>query len=124
MEAAEARVGNIGERGCRRRRIGGWVWAVVAAVMLGWLIMSHSPRAMLLTLAVPIALAAVGFLQAREQTCVVHAMLGTRETDHGVARIDPGDASQVRTRARRVMWEAIAWAVGIVVVIYVVVGRL
>lgn len=117
-EVADMRMGNIGERGCRRRRLGGYLWSIVALVALGWMLASRSPRALLFVLVVPIALAAVGFLQAREQTCVVHAMLGTRETDQGVVRLEAQDAPEVRRRSRRVMWESMAWAIGITAAIY------
>ena len=122
MEAAEARVGNIGERGCRRRRTGGYVWSIIAIVALAWMLRSHSSRVTLLALSIPIALAAFGFLQAREQTCVVHAMLGTRENDDGVVRLDPGDAPEVRRRSRRVIWQSLAWAAGITAVVFFFVG--
>ena len=118
MEALDGRAGNIGQRGCRRRRVGGYVWGIVAVAALAWLLTSESPRTMLLLLVVPIALAAIGFLQAREQTCVVHAMLGTRETDQGVVRLEAQDAPEVRRRSRRVMWESLAWAIGITVAVY------
>jgi hypothetical protein len=98
------------------------VWSAVAAAALVWMLVSHAPRLTVLVLAIPVALAAVGFLQAREQTCVVHAMLGTRETDKGVVRLDPRDAPEVRVRSRRVLWLSTAWAVGITAVVYFLVG--
>jgi len=61
-------VANIGERGARRRWIGGFVWSIAAAALLVVLIVSSAPRWTRLLLALPIALAAIGFLQAREKT--------------------------------------------------------
>jgi len=61
-------VDNIGERGARRRMLGGWVWAGVAVVVAIVLMMTHAPRPSRLVLAVPVGLAALGFLQAREKT--------------------------------------------------------
>jgi hypothetical protein len=100
------------------------VWSAVAAAALVWMLVSHAPRLTMSALAIPVALAAVGFLQAREQTCVVHAMLGTRETDQGVVRLDPSDAPEVGVRSRRVLWHSIGWAVGITAAVYVLVGLL
>jgi hypothetical protein len=61
-------VDNIGERGARRRRRGGWIWAAVAVLVAIVLMTTHAPRSSRLVLAVPVALAALGFLQAREKT--------------------------------------------------------
>jgi hypothetical protein len=61
-------VDNIEERGARRRRLGGWVWVGVAAAVAIVFAITHAPRASRLVLAVPVALAALGFLQAREKT--------------------------------------------------------
>jgi hypothetical protein len=61
-------VDNIGELGARRRRRGGLVWVAVAGIGVVLLIVTNAPRPMRLLLAIPIGLAAVGFLQAREKT--------------------------------------------------------
>lgn len=114
----EAAVGNIGERGCRRRRMGGWVWGVVAVVALGVMIAMHVSRLLLLTLALPIGLSALGFFQAQEQTCVVHAVLGTRENDDGVVKLDPAQRAEVGRRARRVAAQSILAGLGGAAAIY------
>lgn len=59
---------NIGPPGARRRRIGGYVWGAVAAGALIVLLREHAPRWPRVCLVLPIALAALGFLQAREKT--------------------------------------------------------
>jgi hypothetical protein len=61
-------VPNIGARGARRRLIGGYVWALIAGAVFVVLITQHAPRWMRILLALPIALSAIGFLQAREKT--------------------------------------------------------
>ncbi|HXT16105.1 MAG TPA: hypothetical protein VN706_10785 [Gemmatimonadaceae bacterium] len=61
-------VENIGERGARRRRLSGYGWAAIAAGALAIMLAERAPRWPRLLLAVPIALAAIGFLQAREKT--------------------------------------------------------
>jgi hypothetical protein len=118
----EATVGNIGARGCQRRRTGGYVWAAVTLIALAAMVGTHVSRTLLLLLALPIAFAAFGFLQAREQTCVVHALLGTRENDDGVVKLDPNDQPEVRRRAWRVTIQSIIAAVVLTAVIYLVAG--
>lgn len=59
---------NIGERGARRRKFSGYAWAMAAIGSLITLAAVHAPRWATLLLALPIALASVGFLQAREKT--------------------------------------------------------
>jgi hypothetical protein len=61
-------VPNIGTRGARRRRRGGIVWSVVAAVTLVAMLATGAPRETRLLLVIPFGLAATGFLQARQKT--------------------------------------------------------
>jgi hypothetical protein len=96
------------------------VWLIVAIAAAAWMLAAHASRALLLLLAVPVALAALGFLQAREQTCVFHAVAGTRENDDGVVKLDPRARGDVIQRARRVALLSLAIAVGVAVVIYAV----
>jgi hypothetical protein len=118
MEATEVPVGNIGARGCQRRRLGGWVWTVIAIITLVSFGEAHVSRGWVLVLAIPIALAALGFLQAREQTCVFHAAVGTRENDDGVVKLDPRAAPDVKRRAWRVAALSIAIAVLVTAIVY------
>lgn len=123
MEATEFPVGNIGARGCRRRRAGGWTWLVVAIVALAWMFPAHVSRSFLLILALPLAFASLGFLQAREQTCVFHAALGTRENDDGVVKLDPRAAPEVKRRAWRVGAMSVVIAIVVTAAIYVLAAR-
>jgi len=59
---------NIGVRGARRRAKGGVVWLAVGVIAAAGLIVFDAPRAERWILAVPFALSAIGFLQARERT--------------------------------------------------------
>jgi hypothetical protein len=118
MEGTEVPVGNLGARGCRRRRAGGWIWSVVAVAALASMLAGQVRRAGLLILIIPIAFAALGFLQAREQTCVYHAALGTRENDDGVVKLDPRAKADVTRRARRVWIQSIVIAVVLALAIY------
>lgn len=61
-------VDNIGERGARIRRRTGWIWTAVTVVAIIALVATRAPRGARLFLAGPVALAAIGFLQAREKT--------------------------------------------------------
>jgi hypothetical protein len=123
MEATEVPVGNIGARGCRRRRVGGWIWLVMAIVALAWMFAAHVSRSFLLILALPLAFASLGFLQAREQTCVFHAALGTRENDDGVVQLDPRAAPDVKRRAWRIAAMSVVIAIVVTAAIYVVAAR-
>lgn len=68
MAEPREHVANIGERGANRRRRGGIVWIAVAIVALIAMVWTGAPRGFTLLLAIPIGLAAAGFLQAREKT--------------------------------------------------------
>lgn len=59
---------NIGERGARRRARGGVVWAALGVVLAVVLLVTGAPLAARWLIAVPFALAAIGFLQAHERT--------------------------------------------------------
>jgi hypothetical protein len=61
-------VSNIGDRGARRRRASGVVWLIVAVALVLVLLRIGAPRWARLAIAIPVGLAAIGFLQARERT--------------------------------------------------------
>ena len=61
-------VSNIGDRGARRRRASGVVWLIVAIALFVVLLLAGAPRWARLAIAIPVGLAAIGFLQARERT--------------------------------------------------------
>jgi hypothetical protein len=124
MEAMEVPIGNIGERGCRRRRTGGWVWTAIAILGITWIDAIHAPRKLLLLIAIPILFAALGFLQAREQTCVFHAATGTRENDDGVVKLDVRARDDVARRARRVWSMSIVAALVITAAVYFITSLL
>jgi len=118
MEATEVPIGNIGERGCRRRRTGARVWIAIALIALAWIEATHASRTLVLLLVIPIAFAALGVFQAREQTCVFHAVTGTRENDDGVVKLDVRAKDDVARRARRVWLSSIAAAVVVRLAVY------
>ena len=61
-------IANIGDVGARRRRLGGWIWVGVSVVAFVALLATHAPRWSRLVLAIPVTLAAIGFLQAKAKT--------------------------------------------------------
>lgn len=62
------RVTNIGSRGARHRARNGWISLVVAGVVIVALVVMHPPRFYRLILGIPIGLAALNLLEAREKT--------------------------------------------------------
>lgn len=62
------RVPNITERGRARRRTGGVVWSVVALAAAAWVLFAHRDGWWCAAVGVPVAMSALGFLQARERT--------------------------------------------------------
>jgi len=59
---------NIGVRGAKRRAAGGVVWTVVTIAALIAMIVTGARPGFRALLAIPVFLAAIGFLQAREKT--------------------------------------------------------
>jgi len=59
---------NIGERGRRRRRVGGYVWLAIALALAASFLMRGVAPAVYALLALPFTMWALGVLQAREKT--------------------------------------------------------
>jgi hypothetical protein len=76
-------ISNISATGIRRRRNMGIAWAIVAIVGAVAAIATDAPQSWRVILALPIALAAVGLLQAYERTCVVLGAVNKRENADG-----------------------------------------
>jgi hypothetical protein len=79
--AAPACKANISPSGRRRRTRFGNQWLVVSVALLVVLVVMRVPWYGGLALFVPVALSAVGFLQASRNTCVMRAKEGTFEHD-------------------------------------------
>jgi hypothetical protein len=62
------RIENVSKRGARFRQRNGWISLVVAAGVVVLLVAVHPPRFYRLILRIPIGLAALNFLEAREKT--------------------------------------------------------
>lgn len=95
--------GNIGPIGCKRRGTMGWVWLALGAGLVAALVMRDAPMWWYSVAAVPFFLAALGYFQARAQTCVFLAVVGRQNLDGGSERItDAGVLSRLRSEANRV----------------------
>ena len=107
-----APMANIGPRGCRRRGTMGWVWIALGVVYVAVLVARGAPNAWYLAAAIPFFLGALGFHQARVQTCVFLAAVGQRNLDGGAERItDSAELARVRREALNVWLRAAATAV-------------
>jgi len=62
------RVTNIGSRGARHRARNGWISVAAAVVVVVALVVTQPPRFYGLILGIPIGLAALNLLEAREKT--------------------------------------------------------
>jgi hypothetical protein len=82
---------NISPAGRRRRIRFGRVWLGVSIALLVVLVVLRAPWYAGLAMFVPVALSAVGFLQARRNTCVMRAKEGTFENDDFSAVKAPDD---------------------------------
>jgi hypothetical protein len=81
MSDAPACKANISPLGRRKRLRFGNQWLVVSVALLIVLVVMRVPWYGGLALFIPAALSAVGFLQARRNTCVMRAKEGTFEHD-------------------------------------------
>ncbi|MEP6492724.1 MAG: hypothetical protein ABJF01_08605 [bacterium] len=108
------RIENIGARGAQWRRRGGIAWLGITVVAFAALWAAGVPHWYRLSLAVPIGLSGVGFLQAREKTCVALCAVGKREPTRDRPETTLTAAERVVLRRRS------AWIVLRVVVIVVV----
>jgi len=82
---------NISPAGRKRRVIFGWIAAAAAVGLAVLAIALHWHWYLRATLFFPAAMAAVGFLQARRNTCVARAMEGTFENDDFTTTKAPDD---------------------------------
>jgi hypothetical protein len=94
---------NIGPRERRKRRVMGVAALAAGAGLAFALVASAAPWWSRAVVFFPVWLAALGLLQAREQTCVALAARGVRNMDDGDARIEDEPAARaLRDKARRI----------------------
>ncbi|MEO6878260.1 MAG: hypothetical protein ABI205_07255 [Gemmatimonadaceae bacterium] len=104
--------GNITERGVRRRRVVGVIALVIALALLAALLVLGAPRLARLVLVVPFGIAALGFFQAREKTCVALGAAGTREVEGaGTCPLPSAERGAVSARVTKILLESLGAAV-------------
>ena len=119
--AAPACKANISPSGRRRRMRFGNQWLVVSVALLVVLVVMRVPWYGGLALFVPVALSAVGFLQASRNTCVMRARQGTFEhEDFSTTKAPDDEVAASRAVAAKINRDVVliglaGAAVGIVV---------
>ncbi len=104
--------GNITAIGVRRRRMVGVVALVIALALFAVLMVLGAPRSTRLVLVIPLGIAALGFFQAREKTCVALGAAGTREVEGaGTCPLPSAERGAVAARVTKVMLESLVAAV-------------
>ncbi len=105
-EACDA---NLGPRQRHRRLLGGFIGTAVTVVVLVLLVALHARRGWRLLLFVPLAFAAVGYLQYAAKTCVHLAVRGLRNLDGGDEKLtDFTVRLALRRRADRILLASLA----------------
>lgn len=110
-------VSNIGTREQRKRRLMGVVALTVGVAAAFVLVIFEAPRPLRLVVFVPVWLAGLGLLQARERTCIALAARGTCNMDAGEEPIEDEDLiAELRGTSRRIHRRALVTAVAITLV--------
>lgn len=105
---------NIGPRGARMRLIGGVVALAFGVVLVALIVATDRPRTWRALAFAPFWLAALGFFQAREKTCVGLAARGLRDLGSGPEPVtDDEERALLSAQARAVRLRATAAAVAL-----------
>ena len=109
---------NIGPREQFKRRLLGRV-ALIASVALTFVLIGYgAPRLVRLVIFFPLWMAALGYFQAREKTCIALAARGTCNMDAGEQKIeDPVRKAKLREKARKIHLRALGMAVALTLLI-------
>jgi hypothetical protein len=110
-------VANIGPRESWKRRALGIAALIAGAVLVFSLFVINAPRAYRLLVFFPMWIAALGFFQAKERTCVALAGRGTCNMDSGEIEIRDNDlAERLKLKARRINRQALIAAATVTLV--------
>jgi hypothetical protein len=117
MSSRESAVINIGPRERRKRRVMGIVFLLFGAGLAFWLITAGTPRWSRIVIFLPLWIAGLGLIQAREKTCIALAAGALCNMDAGTEAIkDPQLADELRRKARRINRRALMVAAAITLV--------
>ena len=101
--------------------IGSVVWLAMAAVLFRLLHSWGAAPQWRVALFIPLFMAALCVLQVRAQTCVVHAVAGTRNMDHGSEKIaDADERRALQAVARGVALRSAAAAAAVTALVVLV----
>lgn len=111
---------NIGARGIRRRGRMGVVWLVLGIIVAITLVATRAPHGWRLLVILPFTAAAIGFLQAREKTCIVLAAMGQCEgsRDGSYRPVGADERGILRRRSAWIVIRAVLIAGAITAVIW------
>lgn len=110
-------VANIGPREQRKRRLLGVVALTVGVAAAFVLVVYDAPRPSRIVVFLPVWIAGLGLMQAREKTCIALAARGTRNMDTGEERVnDENVIEQLREKSRRIHRRALITAITITLV--------
>jgi hypothetical protein len=114
---SEVSVSNIGAREQRKRRLMGIVALTVGVATAFVLVIFEAPRPFRAVVFLPVWLAGLGLLQARERTCIALAARGTCNMDAGEEKLNDDDLiEQLRGKSRRIHRRALVTAIAITLV--------
>jgi hypothetical protein len=102
---------NIGPQERRKRAVSGYFILALTIVSLAAMIILNINRWWRLLLIILYWIAATGYFQAKEKTCVMHAVLGTCNLDTGNERIEDEHLIKIlRAQAKKVSMQSLAAA--------------
>jgi hypothetical protein len=108
---------NIGPREQRKRRLLGIVALVIGVSLAFTLIVYAAPRWSRLIIFLPIWVAGLGLMQAREKTCIALAARGTCNMDAGEASLtDENLIERLRHKSRQINRRALITSLTITLV--------
>jgi hypothetical protein len=111
---------NIGPREQFKRRILGRVALIVSVALTLVLIGYDAPRLSRLIIFFPLWMAALGFFQARDKTCIALAARGACNMDAGEQKIeDQKLVARLRVKARRIHQRALVLAAALTLLILI-----
>ncbi|HKP87037.1 MAG TPA: hypothetical protein VJZ26_13120 [Blastocatellia bacterium] len=120
MRALDELETNIGPREQFKRRILGRV-ALIASVALTLVVIAYdAPRWWRLIIFFPLWMAALGYFQAREKTCIALAARGACNMDAGEEKIeDQRLVARLRVKARKIHLRALTMAIALTLLILI-----